>query len=1118
MQSNINIVAAARQTVTGVWDLFQNPIFVVMSLIMMYVFPVPATYVLVAGFSALVFKGKHYKEAPILDGTQKLKGTAILVAFVLSLGVSVLFDEINPIIKPIITLIAVVSSITFGLSHWIGTIARYFDKRIEGNIIKEIGLDSDTKSEFGSQMVKLMDEVFENHPDPMLAGDTLRAGYLRYPYAKFKSLYYKIREDMRRPMHTLGWLITGERISELASFRFNEDTVIKVFDSILKKQRVTFNFGFNIVVAVLFSVALFLCFNSITSVIANPGSLFQSSPVKGKTAQLADGEKPSADDAIFNTRAENAQIAQEAAQKRFAANAYHNGAQGYVADPAVQRDYWDQADGKLAAADVPKADIPTHWLAEFLSKYTPKLFGLIAMFVACYVWVARSYVRTAKDLLSTTQANAAINEIVNTDTALLTPTAQSESVYFYEKDNTIGEHHAYCESIAEAQNDRTAFIPLMLGEPTALARGIRNSWSTDQVVGMTLDNMRQNVFVLGGTGQGKTFSVLLPAIRQTLVHAVADEINGEKRNYKFSLLVTDGGGTLQADCIKLGKELEYLGYTVRSIGLGENDQGMDLYDKLSPIDIQSMFEQAGAKLGHGAGNDPFWHNSACYINLCCLTLLQPYELTKHGRERAKRLGERVYSPIGTEYFFNSVRRKDGLVMEAIEALLETLNGDDEETIAAIAPMLSPDFWSKIEYLSHGAFIVPDQTFESFRAHGQLLLQTFNYSPTFRARFGCSSSTGGVTEIMNVDSLWDDRSINAVMFNSAIDGVMAVVGNTFVMTRAILRRTQMSILDNKIGNKSLTMTISDENQLDIAAGQSAAPSSLPSFLNRARKTGMFFWCASQDISSLYKAMGETMNGQETESYLAQFRHKIFLGGDNAATSAYMTENAETTTRFHSVSNSDTYYGARLMRGEDGSQDITPYILDENDIDCLVESTISMKNCIIKARLRDAVPYENHLHDAQYTGGQDGQGGSIGTPGKMGAPSAPSSAPVTEWVAIKKDLERRQQDQTHKLFTEGMQKVPVVTGQDLKLRGRGTVWVSFLIGSHVKTGFCRTMPELGSAKSDLLPYSLNALPEFVKQDLIRSGELKQIVDARKAKVAHMRSSAAITSTQKVELIAE
>lgn len=659
-----------------------------------------------------------------------------------------------------------------------------------------------------SAIAGFFDARFASSKDPLRRGDIEQVATNRWPKERFPHLWMQAPADLVRPLVVDGRLPDGSRPADLAP-RFIDDALVgQAF-----RQAVF---------AGLFWLAAGL-------LLWHPQSLFGRRVI------------PAAEQ-LHTAMQEDAQarsglgLAGEKQEPVFAGDL-----------SAVKEDVWDSAElqAKVKAAGELQAKVGENRRESILSSapsgmITAILFGFLVWFGT---W--RGLIRSA---------------VQSKIEPLLRPTKESIVRWKYRGEQRALEYQAHIGQLKTLETfDKSPTIELGKASGVLAYRGHLNAPQRGQSMQMSLNDMAQHLLVLGGTGEGKTRSVLRPIVDQLLALR-AQETN----KAAISFYCTDGKGVLWQD-IKAAAEKAGQGDDVRVIGCRHDagEYGVDLLNGVEPQQVADTIRSVARQVGGGASSDDFWPNMAANVIRVCATVARAWEVSPDGESLLRQTNERIYSLVRIYQLALDQKMQD----RAIRAIDDALQSDDP----LVSQFATPELSYAIGYLRTTWREMAPATQTGIIANITQVMSPFATNLELRNSFASGS---GKHKQMSISDAWG--SICLVNVPSLEYGLAGRVVNVFLKTLLYTQARRREIAEPSIGQREKIFFVADEFQDLITAD--VAGISDATFWNVARSTGTVGIISTQGMASLEQAVGKVA----ADNFALQMRSKIILRVEDLST--------------------------------------------------------------------------------------------------------------------------------------------------------------------------------------------------------------------------------------------
>lgn len=446
---------------------------------------------------------------------------------------------------------------------------------------------------------------------------------------------------------------------------------------------------------------------------------------------------------------------------------------------------------------------------------------------------------------------------------------QKESIvrWKYRLDQREVEYKAYLAQLKTAMEwDKTEIIEVGRASGTFRYRGQLGAPAQGQALRFTLQDAGQHCLVLGGTGEGKTRSILVPTVKGILAIRQRKIEAGEPK--AISIYGTDGKAVLWRDIKKAAEEMGQ-GDDVRVIGcrVDQGEYGVDLLDGVEPQLVADIIRSVARQTKGESGGDSFWPDMASEVIRNCAVLARAAECTKWGLAMANSTNERLYSLV----FIYQLALDPELQLQAIGAIQESYQ--DERFLPALKEYITPELTYAVRYMAGQWETMASDTKTGIIANITQIMAPFASNMALRSSF--ASGTG--EKLMSMAETWG--RICLVNVSSLEYGIAGRIVNVFIKTLLYTEARKREMADPSIGFREKLLFMADEFQDLITAD--VAGMSDANFWNVARSSGVIGFVSTQGMASLEQAVGRI----SAENFALQMRNKIILRVEDPATMEY-----------------------------------------------------------------------------------------------------------------------------------------------------------------------------------------------------------------------------------------
>ncbi len=685
-----------------------------------------------------------------------------------------------------------------------------------------------------SAIAGMFDRVFRHSRSPLVRGDIEHVAKHWWPESRFPHLWMTVPEDLRRPLVIDGRLPGGARPAETLAPKFIDD------------QLVGQGFRLGVLSGLFWLVVALLLWN--------PQDYFGSLVVPDNYAERIEATAASGRSSPFSYPGQSPQAGE-----------------GGLA--FVREDIWNPAGmaEKVDAASQLRSAVVTQRQESAIESapsgwITSILFAFLVFFGT---W--RGLIRSA--------VQAKIEP-------LRRPTKESVVRWKYRAEQRDLEYQAHLGQL-KVINEFDTSPTITLGQASGVFsyRGHLNAPMQGQPMRMSLNDLAQHMLVLGGTGEGKTRSVLLPMVDQFL-----DLRRQDKPGISF--YCTDGKGVLWRD-IKGAAEKAGQEDDIRVIGCRTEtgEYGVDLLDGIEPQLVADIIRSVARQTGGSTSSDSFWPDMASEVIRNCAVICRAWEMTDDGLAYVEQTGERIYALV----MIYQLTLDPALQGRAIKAITEAY--EDPNQRPGIKPFLTPELSYASRYMAEQWTTMAADTKTGILANITQVMSPFATNLKLRRAF----AAGMGERLMPIAEAWG--TICLVNVPSLEYGLAGRIVNVFLKTLLYTEARKREMADPKIGFREKMLFVADEFQDLITAD--VAGLSDANFWNVARSTGTIGIISTQGMASLEQAIGKV----GAENFALQMRSKIVLRVEDPSTMQYARTLAGKTLRAYTFeSNHNESYEA------------------------------------------------------------------------------------------------------------------------------------------------------------------------------------------------------------------
>lgn len=401
--------------------------------------------------------------------------------------------------------------------------------------------------------------------------------------------------------------------------------------------------------------------------------------------------------------------------------------------------------------------------------------------------------------------------------------------------------------------DKTPLIRLGVATGELLVRGSMIGIERSKEIWISILDLCQHLIVEGGTGQGKTRTVLLPIIRQLF------EL--QLRGFALKLLIFDAKAVLCDVVVRLAKQLGLPDDWLRVIGVEPHEYQLDVLNGISPPVVSDIIGSVMRQRSNGGSSgDSFWPDMAQKLIGDFAMVVLAWDHTQDGLKFAAANRQRPYS-LATIAQMNS---DNAFLLRVLHAVVDAAKAE----WGTLEPYLDITTRETIDYLQTTWQEMAPQTKSGIQANITNCLNGFVVNPAMRATYG----SGGGKNMMTVKDFWKYNHtvrLSPLLYGSAARIVCILVKTLY--EQEARRREAAGEMDETYGG-----LIIDEAGEIVSADSNSATTSDATFLNVARSAKVFCIFGVQSRSALEQAFGGGAGAKTTvDNMLTQLRSRIYL---------------------------------------------------------------------------------------------------------------------------------------------------------------------------------------------------------------------------------------------------
>lgn len=465
------------------------------------------------------------------------------------------------------------------------------------------------------------------------------------------------------------------------------------------------------------------------------------------------------------------------------------------------------------------------------------------------------------------------------------------------------------------------------------ARGFARGLENGVTYRMTLNNCYQNTIVFGGTGSGKTVTVLLPVIRQIF------RFKAEGQLKEMGWYVTDSKAVLWQDVMSIAIQEGFGAENIIVIGSEAGNYGCNITKGILPVQlmtwIDTIAKMAGRQADSGSG---FYKSMSSYWGTQFANIAWAYSHSVPGQAYQERTGSDPYClkfifelATNDEFLDDVITQIQGeisagnLVSEVVsssdlvesmrlvntkwqdlEKAKETKTNIQATLISDLGPLLSNGLINRMFFEGRDNLVVVDE-------HGNEILDADgnrqlipNQGISYADVDFCLQGKG---VCINITAERDGKA-GSYLLKMLASRFRILSGEREVSWKAVTeenrRDPNYDPQDDLLPQDNPVYYIGDEYQDLVMKGGSEMSVGDDGYWNKNRSKGVIGLIATQSVSSIEQYMGN----DATTNMLLNFRNKILLQTEDVKTINYFIELAGKTTRMQTYGKG--YYERQAMR--------------------------------------------------------------------------------------------------------------------------------------------------------------------------------------------------------------
>ncbi|MBY5819843.1 TraM recognition domain-containing protein [Rhizobium leguminosarum] len=401
----------------------------------------------------------------------------------------------------------------------------------------------------------------------------------------------------------------------------------------------------------------------------------------------------------------------------------------------------------------------------------------------------------------------------------------------------------YRDYVLDLVSDRMKDEPVFpIGEARGLMelRNVRCAPRRGSWVSIDGESIRRHMIAFGDTGTGKTRRFLMPMFRRVVIEGKW------KEGRKIGAYVTDGKGVLAEELLPVCKPREE---DVRVIGIGEDHYGVDLLGGMTPEQIRETVRKVITQLtSEGAASQVIWTEMPTQILYHAARIGLALETNDEAKQDFIDVVEaRPYSLYG---MYQLAAQEDFL-----KAAIKTIHAlDADKTLGRTErqEQILKQAVKSCSWMDRSFIRAPKDTKGSYRASIESVLSdTEDGGIGVAHRFFSGIYEGKITD---VDHALNGGIIMVALGAGGAGGSSGHLVSIWLKNRLMSKAIERQQRDPQAAKDNSCCLLADEVQLLLTTGKSKDATHDGNFWNIARSTGVFMMCATQNFSSLVKAVG------------------------------------------------------------------------------------------------------------------------------------------------------------------------------------------------------------------------------------------------------------------------
>lgn len=475
------------------------------------------------------------------------------------------------------------------------------------------------------------------------------------------------------------------------------------------------------------------------------------------------------------------------------------------------------------------------------------------------------------------------------------------------------------------------------------ARGFAGGREVGSVYKIPLTNMYQNLIIFGGTGSGKTLTVILPLVRQIF----RMKNSGALENAGWFAI--DPKATFPEKIKTLAVEEGQSEDDIIVIGADDKDYGCNITKGVMPVELTTWIDTIARMSGSGdhSGGSGFYKSQSGYWGTQFAKIAYAYSHSIPGLAYQERTGS---DPYCLDFIFNIATDDDRLdeICSEIQSeivdgrltsdLVNSENSGDNINIVEAMHIVNTK-WQDMEKAKEtkqniqatllsdlGPLLVNDRIKRKFFAGFDNLTEVDAEGNEMRDENGnLRILPNNGTLYADVDFCFQGRGV-CININTSKEGEAGAHLIKMLASRLRILSSRREVAWNAITQENMRSAdydpdnnldpqdypvfyIADEYQDLVMRGGTKLPVGDDSYWNKNRSSGVIPIIATQSVAAIEQSMGQ----DATNNMLNNFRNKILLSSEDLKTFNVFKDLAGEGTRMQTYSKD--YYERQSSREQD-----------------------------------------------------------------------------------------------------------------------------------------------------------------------------------------------------------